>query len=269
MLESQTPSVPLCSLPAQGWKLWLYTNYDCNLRCRYCVAQSSPQAQRRALGLETVQKAVDEAAALGFAELFLTGGEPFILDDIYEMISFATTRLPTTVLTNAMLFSPRRLQRLRSVRHDNLCIQVSLDGGRAGPHDAYRGPGTWEKTVAGLRLLLAEGLRVRISTTETPANSAHLEEIAAFRRSLGIADEDHLIRPLARRGFSQEGITIDLASLTPELTITREGVYWHPLASPSSDDLLVTRQIFPLADAVACIQTQLEASADGDRQTFT
>ena len=36
---------PACaSLP---WKLWIYTNYDCNLRCSYCVARSSPNAPRR------------------------------------------------------------------------------------------------------------------------------------------------------------------------------------------------------------------------------
>ena len=37
--------------PAMLWKLWLYTNYDCNLKCSYCVAKSGPNAARRALGM--------------------------------------------------------------------------------------------------------------------------------------------------------------------------------------------------------------------------
>ena len=32
----------VCTPPAFLWKLWIYTNYDCNLRCSYCVAKSSP-----------------------------------------------------------------------------------------------------------------------------------------------------------------------------------------------------------------------------------
>ena len=84
-------------------KLWIYTNYDCNLRCSYCCAESNPETPRRALDLTTVQKIVDEALDLGFTEAFLTGGEPFILDEIYDMLAYASERMPTTVLTNAML----------------------------------------------------------------------------------------------------------------------------------------------------------------------
>jgi MoaA/NifB/PqqE/SkfB family radical SAM enzyme len=46
-------------------KLWLYTNFDCNLRCSYCVAESTPTARRRALGLANAQRLVDEAVVLG------------------------------------------------------------------------------------------------------------------------------------------------------------------------------------------------------------
>jgi molybdenum cofactor biosynthesis enzyme MoaA len=70
------------SPPALSWKLWVYTNYDCNLKCSYCVAKSGPTAPRRALGLANVRRLVDEAVGLGFRDVFFTGGEPFILDDI-------------------------------------------------------------------------------------------------------------------------------------------------------------------------------------------
>src|SRR5438045_1072230 len=84
--------------PALQWKLWLYTNYDCNLRCTYCVAKSSPNAPRRALGLANVQRLVDEAVALGFSDIFFTGGEPFLLPDIYAMLAYSSARVRTTVL---------------------------------------------------------------------------------------------------------------------------------------------------------------------------
>jgi len=245
--------------PAFSWKLWIYTNFDCNLRCSYCVAESTPAAPRRAIGLETAVRLVDEALELGFREIFFTGGEPFILDEIYEMLAYSAARVKTTVLTNAMLFNSRRLERLRAIRSPNLTVQVSLDGGSAPHHDAYRGTGTWAKTVAGIETLQANGFHVRLSSTETPANSAHLAELHAFRRGLGIAGEDHFVRPLARRGFSAEGLEVGTETLEPEVTVTVDGVYWHPLASPSSADMLVSREIFPLATAVSCIQEQLQA----------
>jgi MoaA/NifB/PqqE/SkfB family radical SAM enzyme len=171
------------------------------------------------------------------------------------------------VLTNGMLLHGRRLERLCAIRNPNLTVQVSLDGGRAQDHDAYRGAGTWAKTVAGIETLQANGFHVRLGSTETPANSAHLDELHAFRRGLGIADEDHFVRPLAKRGFAAEGLDVGTATLEPEVTVTVDGVYWHPLASPSSADMLVQRKIFPLATAVSAIQEQLAAPATADPRT--
>jgi sulfatase maturation enzyme AslB (radical SAM superfamily) len=160
-------------------------------------------------------------------------------------------RVNTTLLTNAMLAHGRRLDRLAAINQPNLVIQVSLDGSRPETHDAYRGPGTWEKTVAGIRRLQESGLHVRISTTETPANSHDQAGICAYHLSLGIPEEDHIIRPLARRGASHEGMQVSRETLLPELTVSREGVYWHPLST--DEDMLVSKTIFPLADHVGIV----------------
>lgn len=260
--DSQSTRKPL----ALSRNLWLYTNFDCNLRCSYCVTESTPTSPRRALGLVHVQQLVDQAAALGFRDIFFTGGEPFMLDEIYEMLAYSSARIRTTVLTNATLLVGKRLDKLCAIANDNLRVQVSLDGGSSQAHDAYRGEGTWAKTVAGIKRLLACGIHVCISTTETPANSAHLDELHAFRRELGISDQDHLVRPLAKRGFSREGLDVRRESLEPEATITAEGVYWHPLTFPGDADMWVREEIFPLVDAVTCIEQEL-GSVDGTGKT--
>jgi len=149
--EASASAQPTAASDAFPWKLWIYTNYDCNLRCTYCVAKSSPNAPRRAIGLANARQLVDEAVALGFEHIFFTGGEPFILPDIYAMLAHSSARVPTTVLTNAMLLRGARLEKLIAIANDNLIVQVSLDGGRAEDHDAYRGKGAWEKAVAGIR----------------------------------------------------------------------------------------------------------------------
>jgi MoaA/NifB/PqqE/SkfB family radical SAM enzyme len=245
--------------PAMSWKLWLYTNYDCNLKCSYCVAKSGPNAPRRALGMDNVKRLVDEAVELGFEHVFFTGGEPFLLNEIYEMLAYSSARIKTTVLTNAMLLRGTRLEKLCAIANDSLIVQVSLDGGRPEDHDAYRGAGTWEKTVEGIKLLQEVGFRVRIGSTETPANTAHLDKLCEFHRSIGIPDEDHFIRPLAKRGYSREGIELGMGNLVPEITVNLDGVFWHPLSTDA--DMQVSRKIFPLTAAVERIKGQLDAMA--------
>ena len=262
------------------WKLWIYTNYDCNLRCSYCVAKSGPNVPRRAIGLNNVKQLVDEAVALGFDHIFFTGGEPFLLNDIYEMLCYSALHVKTSVLTNAMLLGQRipgatrtRLDCLEDVARavgENLIVQVSLDGGIPEHHDAYRGAGTWQKAVDGIQLLQSRGFRVRLSSTETPANTGRLDLICEFHRSLGIPDEDHFIRPLAKRGYSKEGIELGMGNLIPEVTVNLDGVFWHPLSTDA--DMQVSRKMFPLAESVRRIQAQLDAIAatgEAPLMTFT
>lgn len=258
-LETLVEPTPTCEAPALAWKLWVYTNYDCNLRCSYCVAKSSPNTPRRALGFDNVRRLVDEAVELGFSELFFTGGEPFLLKDIYEMLAYSSARVKTTVLTNAMLLQGKRLEQLCAIDNDNLIVQVSLDGGNAEDHDAYRGKGTWAKTVAGIHALQNRDFRVRLSTTETPANSPRLADVCEFHNGLGIPEEDHFVRPLAKRGYSKEGIELNMSNLLPEVTVNLDGIFWHPLSTDV--DMQVSRQLFPLATAVDRIQEQLDEIA--------
>lgn len=234
-------------------RLWLYTNYDCNLSCSYCVAESYVGAQRNGLSLPQVQQLIAEAVALGMTELFLTGGEPFILPDIFEMMRFGLERMHVTVLSNGILLKGPRLQKLEALPHrDRLTIQISLDGSDAATHDFYRGAGSWKKAIDAIQRLQEAGFHVRLGTTQTPKNSSDLAAMCQLHRSLGIPDDDHIIRPLVRRGFSTKGMAISLPALEPEVTIDRNGVYWHPVATDS--DLLISPQIFPLEAAVSQIR---------------
>lgn len=230
-------------------RLWVYTNFDCNLSCSYCCASSSPRAERRSLSLHALRQLIDEAQANDIEEVFLTGGEPFLLPDIGERIRYAAERIQTTVLTNAMLFKGSRLATVESLSDVPVRFQVSLDGPSAEAHDTIRGAGTWAKAVTGICQLRGLGFRVSISTTETHANADVLEQTRAFVASLGVAEEDYFVRPLAKRGFSTSGMEVTAASLEPEITVSRDGVFWHPLAC--EDDLLVTRKVFPFANALS------------------
>jgi pyruvate-formate lyase-activating enzyme/TusA-related sulfurtransferase len=238
-----------------GSRLWLYTNFDCNLRCDYCCVRSSPKAPRRALGLERVRRIASEAAALGVGEIFVTGGEPFLLADIGDILSACAASAPTTVLTNGMLLVGRRLETLRGLPRDRLTLQISLDSPTPERHDQHRGAGTWAKAWKGTERARAEGFRVRLAATV--ATEAEAEEFRQFLDSRQIGEQDRVIRRIALRGFATEGVALARADLVPEITITADGVYWHPVGAEDTD-LLVTPEIFPLADAFAAARRALE-----------
>jgi organic radical activating enzyme len=246
-----------------GSRLWLYTNFDCNLRCDYCCVRSSPKAPRRALGLERVQRIANEAAELGIGEIFVTGGEPFLLSDIGGILSACIAAAPTTVLTNGMLFAGRRLETLRSLPRDRLSLQISLDSPTPTRHDRHRGTGTWARAWRGIERARAEGFRVRLAATVSSDDEA--EEFSRFLEARQIADEDRVIRHIALRGFATEGIALARADLVPEITITADGVYWHPVGAEDAD-LLVTSNIFPLADAFAAVRRAFDRESEHQRR---
>ena len=234
-----------------GSRLWLYTNFDCNLCCDYCCVRSSPNARRRELGLTRVQRIAREAPQLGVREIFVTGGEPFILEDVSEILNSCAEAAPTTVLTNGMLFTGRRLESLRMLPRDRIILQISLDSATPGRHDLHRGSGTWARTCEGIQSARAQGFRVRLAATVS--TDAEADEFRRFLDEEQIAADDRVIRRIALRGFATEGVVLARADLVPEVTITTEGVYWHPVGAEDAD-LLVTRDIFPLVESFAAVR---------------
>lgn len=253
-----------------GTRLWIYTNFDCNLACDYCCVRSSPQAARRALGADAVHRLADEAVDAGVRELILTGGEPFLLPDLDDLVAACTTALPTTLLTNAMLLRGRRLDMLRRMDHDRLALQISLDSATPELHDRHRGPRSWERAVAGIRTAQAEGFRVRVAATLEPERITEVEPFRAFLDALGIDRDDQVLRALAHRGVADTGLELTVESLIPEITVTADGVYWHPVGA-DHDDQLVTRDMFPLREAVDEVRRRFmahRARADAAAQWF-
>ena len=242
-----------------GSRLWLYTNFDCNLHCDYCCVRSSPTVPRRELGLARVQRIAREAAELGVKEIFVTGGEPFLLEDIGEILLACAATAPTTVLTNGMLFTGRRAESLQALPRDRVVLQISLDSATPELHDLHRGTGTWARTREGIQRARAHGFRVRLAATVS--TDAEAEAFRQFLDEEKIAAEDRVIRRIALRGVASEGVAVSRSDLVPEVTITADGVYWHPVGAEDAD-LLVTREIFPLSESFAAVRRAFEREGE-------
>ncbi len=254
-----------------GQRLWLYSNFHCNLACSYCCAESSPRAPARLLAVGVALDVAAEFSALGGRELLVTGGEPFLHPEIQTLTTELARLLPVTVLTNAMTFRGPRLAALEAMPRDRVTLQVSLDSADSALHDEHRGSGSHAKTLAGITLARNLGFSVRIAATLHEDEADTAEALHLLLDSLDIEAADRLIRPVAQQGFAEYGQPVSIDTLQPEPTITNDGIWWHPVAV-TDPAMRVADHPLPLAPAFDIIRdtvaVQDAAHREGRRHVF-
>jgi MoaA/NifB/PqqE/SkfB family radical SAM enzyme len=253
-------------------RVWLYSNYHCNLACTYCLTESAPKVAKRELTAERMVEFASEAKALGFTALGITGGEPFLLSHMPETIARLAALLPVVVLTNGTLFTPARLERMRPLAELPVHVQISLDSADPVANDAMRGPENWRKVIEAVPALVQRGIGVRIATTGEDIANDDLARLCSLHRQLGVADEDHVVRPIVRRGRAIDhdlGVFAESGDLPPELTITADGAFWSPFGPTVHGgvldvDLLVTRVTAPLSRPASVLLGLIKGRPPGD-----
>jgi len=258
-MSTVATDTPLAEAIASGelpGRVWLYSNYHCNLACSYCLTESSPRSERRQLTAETMLAVAGEARTLGFTGLGVTGGEPMLLAWLPDTIAAMAEQLPVVVLTNGTLFPGERIERARPLARDGVAVQISLDSHLADVNDMARGPDNFVKVVAAVPRLIELGVRVRIATTTAgPLDDPALDPLKELVASLGVASDDHLVRPIVRRGRADErdlGVMAVARDIPSELTITADGAFWGSFGPTVrggrlDTDLLLTRTVLPLS----------------------
>ncbi len=124
----------------------------CNLDCSHCLSAGLRAERRGELNFGQCRALLDELAEMQVFQINFGGGEPFLRDDFLDILRYAH-RLGITacVSTNGTVLSGRVLDELLEI--PPVYLQVSLDGARPETNDAIRGPGTFERIVAGIELL--------------------------------------------------------------------------------------------------------------------
>ena len=244
-----------------GSRLWFYSNYHCNLACSYCLTESAPDVAKRDLEPGLIAELAVQGRALGFTSIGVTGGEPFLVAEMPELLAQLAAMLPVVVLSNGTLFSNRRLERMRPLGERDVRVQISLDRSEAVANDEMRGPENFRKVVEAIPKLLDLGIGVRIASTLAWVDDDDMARLCALHRSLGVPDEDHVVRGVVRRGRAlTEGLgePAGINELGPELTISADGAFWSPfgptvVGGRVDTDLLVSRAIEPLSRPAAAL----------------
>jgi len=253
-------------------RLWLYANYDCNLACDYCCVVASPKADPRRLDADRIRALVDQAAAAGIEQVFVTGGEPTLRPDLPDLIAFITDRLPLTLLTNAMLLRGSRWDGLRPLIEAGrpVAFQVSLDSATPDRHDTHRGRGAHARALAGIRTLVDAGARVRLAASLPEDALDEIPELHRLADAHAIRLEDRIFRPIALRGAASEGEPIRPQDVAPELTADSEGWFWHPLSNDADMrlDLPSDSSVTQALAAVRLRLTEMIAAESGRFDRF-
>jgi radical SAM protein with 4Fe4S-binding SPASM domain len=197
--------------------VYLFVTNDCNLRCTHCYVSSGEYVPPREMTTEEILGLVDQARDLGVSRFLVTGGEPFMVRDIWDIIRHITAESDLVLLTNGMFFSERNLARLKeSIGRGRVSFQISLDGATAAMHDAIRGKGAFERTTAAIPRVITAGYEVAISTAVSLHTVEHMPEMTRLVGRLG-ARAHHIL-------FMQEwGRAIDnkLALMIPPAQASR------------------------------------------------
>lgn len=204
ILEPVTAKIPrrldLRQSPVPSLRyLLLHITDRCNLACAHCF-QGAPGASAEELDHTAIAAVLDEFEAMQGLRLMVSGGEPMLHPDFWELnADIADRDIRSILLSNGMKIDARTAAAINFNE-----VQVSIDG--LGPsHDRLRGRGSFDRAVAAARALGAAGRQLSIATM------IHAGNLGDF----GLLEE--LVRGLGAREWS-----IDLPSLAGRLADNRE-----------------------------------------------
>jgi len=159
----------------------------CNLACLHCRAAAGSGLYPGELTTAEGVTLLNDLAKMGQAVVILTGGEPLLRDDIYDLAAHGTAQgLRLVMAVNGTLLTPAIAARLKEVGIQRLSI--SLDGATALSHDRLRAvEGAYAGALSGIAACRETGLPFQVNTTITRANLHELPAIYELAIKLGAA----------------------------------------------------------------------------------
>jgi heme b synthase len=182
---------------------------SCNLSCLHCRAAAEQGPYAGELTTEECFKFIDGVAAFSKPVLILTGGEPLLREDIFEIASYGTHKgLRAVMAVNGTLLTA---EKARAAKHAGIQrVSISLDGATAVSHDRFRGvTGAFAGAMEGINYLKEARLAFQINTTVTKRNLGEIKDILHLAIQLGAAAHHiFLLVPTGRgRELAHEEVT--------------------------------------------------------------
>ncbi|MFW6117561.1 MAG: radical SAM protein, partial [Thermoproteota archaeon] len=163
----------------------------CNLKCPHCYINATDQKTPNELTKDAAKMLIHQIAEVSKPLLILSGGEPLLREDIFELIQYGSERgLKMGMGSNGMLIDAEVARKLKKA--GMYTVAISLDSTIPEQHDKFRGvKGCWEKAVNAMKELKKNDILVQVNTTVTQKNYDQIDNIISLAERLG-AENFHL-----------------------------------------------------------------------------
>lgn len=172
---------------------------NCNLACVHCRASATMGPYEGELDTQVCLKLLDQIKTVGDPIVILTGGEPLLRPDIFDIARYGTDKgLRMVMAPNGILITDESARKMAEAGIRR--ISVSLDGSTRETHDRFRGvAGAFEGALKGIETAQKAGIEFQINTTITKSNLDQIQAIQDLAVELGaVAHHIFLLVPTGR-----------------------------------------------------------------------
>jgi radical SAM protein with 4Fe4S-binding SPASM domain len=205
--DSQSSKQRTGTRPGAGPVVVWNSTKTCNLKCVHCYADAEIKKFNGELTTDEARRMIEDLAAFNVPALLISGGEPLVRPDIFDLAEYATSLgVRVTFSTNGTLIDEKKAARLAKI--GVTYVGISIDGGEER-HDHFRGKaGAFKEAIRGIRNCREAGIRVGIRFTVTQENLPELGSIFRVVEDEGIGRLCiyHLV--YAGRGSYLQGIDL-------------------------------------------------------------
>ncbi|PLX45608.1 MAG: radical SAM/SPASM domain-containing protein [Deltaproteobacteria bacterium] len=166
------------------WIAWESTR-RCNLECVHCRCSSDMSAAEGDLSTEEAKTLIDDICELSTPVMVLSGGEPLLRKDIFEIAKYGTEKgLRMCMATNGVLVTDEICEKMKEA--DIKMVSLSLDGPTAEIHDNFRqSPGAFDGTLRAAELFKKHGIKFLVNSSFTKRNQDSIADTFKLAKSMG------------------------------------------------------------------------------------
>jgi len=166
--------------------IWI-TN-RCNLRCKMCNQwKTDPATLSEELTTREWYSFIDSASRMHVAVIIITGGEPLLRPDIFDILGYIKKKeIACHLCTNGALLNKATIDRLKSSRLNS--ISISVDSERAQMHNEIRGSDCFDTVIKGIKLLrqAMPEVNIGINSLITRKNFQDINRMVSFAENLKV-----------------------------------------------------------------------------------
>ncbi|MGA2386006.1 MAG: radical SAM protein [Candidatus Bathyarchaeia archaeon] len=159
---------------------------ECNMKCSHCYINATDRKLDGELNTDEAKNLMDQIYQVSRPLLILSGGEPLLRPDIFELIKYGSKiGLKMGLGSNGSLIDEAAAAKLKDA--GIATVSISLDSNIPGQHDEFRGvSGAWQKAVDACKFLRRNNVLVQVNTTLTQQNYNQIDDIMALAETIGV-----------------------------------------------------------------------------------